>query len=34
MFWSPAETHTVENDGKADVHSYIVEIKDAVHKAA
>ena len=29
MFWSPAETHTVENDGKGDTHVYIVEVKDA-----
>ena len=32
MFWSSAETHTVENIGKAAVHAYIVEIKDAARK--
>jgi hypothetical protein len=32
MFWSPAETHTVENVGKSDVRAYIVEIKDASWK--
>ena len=34
MFWSPAETHSVENDGKGDTHVYIVEVKDAPRKAA
>ena len=33
MFWSPAETHSVENDGKSEVRSYIVEVKDAASKA-
>ncbi len=34
IFWSPAETHSVENDGKADVHTYIVEIKETKSKSA
>lgn len=28
MFWSPAETHTVENLSGADVRAYMVELKD------
>jgi hypothetical protein len=32
MFWSPAETHTVENVGKREVRAYIVELKDASWK--
>ena len=34
MFWSPAETHTVENIGKGAVHAYIVEIKEAARQSA
>ena len=33
MFWSPAETHSVENIGKSAVHAYIVEIKEAARKS-
>lgn len=29
MFWSPEEWHTVENIGGAEVHAYMVELKDA-----
>lgn len=32
VFWAPAEMHTVENIGRADVRAYIVEIKDAAWK--
>ena len=34
MFWSPAETHTVENVGKAPTRIYIVEVKETARKAA
>lgn len=34
MFWSPAETHTVENIGKGLVRAYIVEVKEPARKAA
>jgi hypothetical protein len=32
IFWAPAETHTVENIGGADVRAYIVETKDSAWK--
>ena len=34
MFWSPAETHSVENDGKSETRVYIVELKDCGRKTA